>query len=265
MTRYERFGGGGGPAPTIEWRPGEQDASPVSVVASVDAFGLETTLPVGVAPSVDAFGLATTAPVGIVPSVDAFGLAVTRAVGVTIPPLEFQTSAILATKDSWYPTVAGCVDDANKNGTDLQIDGVAISQKEAIFGFDLSGFPAGSTVTDATLTLRVKTAPAVQSSYALFAIGNADEGWSETVVKCSSHPAVSGGALEVVGVGAADAGTDVIFTQIASRVDARMGQGYVSFVLRGNDTLAVGCTFESADEGTNDAFGPRLTLTFSVP
>lgn len=155
--------------------------------------------------------------------------------------------------------------DVVRNATDLQLDGTVATRKDVYFAFDLSAYPAASTVTAATLYLKPTTGPTLQYTASMFKIADADETWDETTMKCSNKKAASGGALDagiVVPTGTAEIATTLGANAI-SRLDARMGTTSVTFLLTAPTGSST--TFESKDEGTADSSGPRLELTFTIP
>jgi hypothetical protein len=181
--------------------------------------------------------------------------------------LQYTMTPLLASKDSWCDVIAGCVVDDNHNGTDLQSEGVTATKKDIIVGWDLSGLPTGATVTAASLTMNLKTAATVGVGVNLALIAAANEGWNETTVRCSTIPASDGNTAHTI----QNIRTDVLGDQTEdlssvarTRIGTRMGVGAFSMRLSLVSAAATNAVFESKDEGTNNALGPRLTLTFTV-
>lgn len=175
------------------------------------------------------------------------------------------TSAIVAQKDSWCDVITACPVNLNRDATDLQAEGVTATRKDMIFGWDLSGFPTGATVTSATVTFGLKTAPTASDTMQLYTISDANESWSETTVKCSTIPAtVDEVGNFVIGTTAGPRDVSSALDAVGrSRIAARMGVGAFSLRALGAGLTLTNCVFESADEGTNNALGPRLSFTWS--
>lgn len=184
-----------------------------------------------------------------------------------VAELAYVTSTILADKDSWVPsakTAGTCNDNTNKNGTDLRVGDVVLTNTpHTIFGFDVSGFPTGATVTAATLTLAIKTAPTTSQSYSAATIASANEGWAEATVTCSNLPA--GTNLQTFNTGTTVGDITVTLTAAhRTQLAARMGVGSFSMKIE-PDLSDLETTFQSKDEGTDNSSGPRLAFTFTVP
>jgi len=278
-------GGGGGGTGIVVWGPDFGESSDDNTFnvdvgdptfPQLDLNGTVATITSTPAfTQLDLVGTAVTVTSTLtLPQVDLNGTVAT--VSSTVPFLDYLTSQMLASKDSWAETtkVAGtCVVDVNHNATDLVVSNVAIdNNSQALCGFDLSGFPsglAGSAIEAATLTLRVKTAPTVTAAtHRAQAITTATETWSETTVKCSNWPTADGGNGQVdLSVGTGTAGTDVSWnllsgTSFAGRIAARMGVGTFTVLLSDQTVGGKSAVYESKDEGTNNSLGPRLTLQF---
>jgi len=176
-----------------------------------------------------------------------------------------MTSPVGATKDTWVGHPPACAAETNHNATGLQVDSLAALPKDAWVGFDLSGFPAGGTVTSAELTLRVSTAPVVATTCSLSRLGDANEAWVETTLQCSGSPAI-GAVLQSAQGPIPAVGSDLVVTLNASwlaRLSARLGVGNVSFIVASETALGA-ATFTDRETG-GLATGPRLRLTLTVP
>lgn len=234
--------------------------------AAADTISLDhDTLTAQGAATVDALSLDIDPTAPTSPTVDALSLDTTITAPTTVPAPTLTTSATLAAKDSWTDTVAGCVGEVTHDATDLQVDSTVATSKDTYFSFDLSGFSGSTTVTAATLTINVKTAPVLSSSLSSFSIADAGETWAEATIKCSNRPAASGGNKQTLAIGNTTGEKSFALSAAwLSRLDARMGQTSVTFLLQ-MATAASSATFESKDEGTNNALGPRLAITFTTP
>lgn len=120
------------------------------------------------------------------------------ALAVGAVTLSAVTSGLLPSKDVYFDNVAGCVTDVNRNGGELQVEGVVATKKDVVVGWDVSSFPAGANVTGGNIKLTVQTVPvgAVNPNDVLSDITAAapGEGWAEATTKCSAHP-TKGAAL----------------------------------------------------------------------
>lgn len=170
----------------------------------------------------------------------------------------------LAGKDSWVPNIALCPDDTNKNGTDLNVEGVIATKKDSYFGWDLSTLPTGATVSAATLTVNVATAPLVAiGGVDLNHIADGSETWAEATIICSTKPALTQFQNDAASWGSTGEKSITLNATARARIAARMGVGFYTIALAAPNTLFTNMVLESTDEGTNDTLGPRLTLTYS--
>lgn len=172
---------------------------------------------------------------------------------------------MLAQKDTWADVVAACPVDTARDGSDLQSDGVVATRKDMLCGWDVSGFPVGASVSTATLTMGLKTPPVTSATASWSTIAAANEGWVESTTRCSTIPAEVASGSDSVGPGTGAGPRDVVWTLNTTgraALEARMGVGYFSMRFRGG-TGQTNCVYESADEGTNNALGPRLNVTFT--
>ena len=178
--------------------------------------------------------------------------------------LHFTTSQILATKDSWVDVTVGCVGGGtNRNGTDLQSEGIVATRKDPIFGWDVTGFPSNATVLSATVRLQQINAPVTSGTSTLNTIAAANEGWSESTVVCNNIPAVVASAGTFSN---AASGAKTITLNATGRSALQTAMGSTSFSLRQTvGGLVTNHSYESADQGTNDSLGPRLSIVFTVP
>lgn len=179
--------------------------------------------------------------------------------------LQIDPTEMLASKDSWVDATVGCIGGGtNHDGTDLQCEGIVASRKDPIFGWDVSGFDANATVTEAIVTLNMKTAPGTNGTITLNTISNANEGWDETTVVCNNIPA----AVASAGTFSTTAGPGEIQITLnatgRAALEAAMGSSTFSIRLT-SGSLVTNHVYESADEGTNDNLGPRLDFVFTVP
>lgn len=189
--------------------------------------------------------------------------------GTTVPAPTFIASreaplnGFLASKDSWVDTVAGCVANDNHNATDLEL---AAATKDIYFAFDLSGFPAASTVTAATLRWNVKQIATTAATVSLFKITDANEGWSESTIRCDNRPPADGAAVQTWAVGMNNLGERSLALNAGwlTRLDDRMGTSSCTFLIQAGAQVGT-AIIESKDEGTANDSGPRLTLTFTSP
>lgn len=247
-------------------------------------LGMDASLTIAAAARVSAMGAAFLGPsVGVManlatlraeyPALTASALASlpiamlqhTRLCGCDVVELEYQTSAMLATKDTWAPIGAPCLDDAIKNGSNLTVD--SVPRDAAFMAWNLSGFPTGATVTDATLQLHLVTPPTTASATGLDRLNDADEGWLETTLRCSTAPPTAGN-LQTANFGStAGEKLVVLGANWRSRIQARMGIGPVTIRLEQGTGNIGASVYQSKDSGGSpgNASGPRLALRFTVP
>lgn len=177
------------------------------------------------------------------------------------------STAILAGKDTWIPNVAGCVDNANKNGTDLQVEGVVATRKDSYTGWDLSSYLSSATVTAASLIVNLKTAPLTNTGGVdLNHIPNANETWSETVLTCSGALSLTQFQNEAAGTWAGTGDKTITLNSTArTRIATRMGTGFYSVALTAPNTLFTNMVLQSKDSGGSpgNASGPRLTWSWN--
>lgn len=168
----------------------------------------------------------------------------------------------VAAKDTWATTVAGCVDNANKDGTDLEVSSQTSDTKDIYIAFDLSKFPASAVITEARLGVYTKSVSAT-GTMNFFKIADANEGWSETALACSTRPPADGAALMPATWSTAKVGVfDYILLTAAviARLQARMGVGVVTLLIQ-MSTLNRNFVFEDGSDPVN---GPKLKLVFTV-
>lgn len=270
-ARFKGGGGGGGVA-NVVWGPDfgtEADLVMAGAVAmpTVKLAGGVTAAAAPAMPSLKQVGGVGHAGAPALPTVKQTG-GVTAAGDVSL--LQYTTSAIVAQKDTWADVVAACPVDVARDGSDLQMENaIPATRKDVLIGWDLSGFPTGATVTSATVTLNLKTAPTTSGSINWGTIATANEGWVESTTRCSTIPATDGvGSSASVAIGTTAGPRDISWgldPASRTRIADRMGVGYFSL----RDTFGVAtltnCVFESADEGGSNNLGPRLTVTFTLP
>lgn len=194
----------------------------------------------------------------------------TVALSVGTVSLSAVLTDALAGKDTWADNVVLCPINTAHPATDLQLEGVV--RKDIWMAWDLTSRPAGATVSAATLKLNVKTAALTGDNSTLAHIPNADETWNEATLRCDSG-AAPGGPITLTdfqGPLANTFWTSVGEKSIAlnstarTRIASRMSVGFYSIVLRAS-VLHTNCVLESADEGTDNILGPRLSLTYTAP
>lgn len=266
---------GADPGPSVQ---ATADASSFAADAAVNATAAPTVpemsadanVNVTVAPTVPTMATASEQVVNATPTTEvAMGADPGPTVNLDVSELRLVTSQILASKDSWVPTakVAGnCVDTANKDTQDLKVSNVAAdNDARAIFAFSLGGFPTNATVLEAKLYLKPTATSAASQTMRISEIATGDEGWSESTVACANIPADSGATQNFTQGTAADEVEVTLSSSFHSKIQARMGVG--TFTLKLNEATGVptGRTYESKDQGTNNASGPRLVVTFTVP
>ncbi len=178
------------------------------------------------------------------------------------------TTEVLASKDSWVDTVAGCVANSNHDATNLAIDGIAATSKVPIVGWNLASYPSGATVSAATLSYYLVDAPTVSNGVQLFHISDANEAtWAEGAVTCSNVPANSGSTFDTIPTGdqaSAGAKTFTLGSTSRTRISDRMGVGNYSikFVTGATGTRS---NLQSKDSGGSpgNGSGPRLSISWS--
>ncbi len=186
--------------------------------------------------------------------------------GATISELSFSTTTIIADKDVVVNDTVGCVGaGGNRDGQDLEINGGTTTPRISFIAWDLSGFPAGATVTAATLYVECKTAGTSGTNYTLHKISNANETWAESTLVCSGAPA-SAGNMQTwsAAFNSTGAKTLALNGTVLARIEERMGVGFFTLRIEGGALQVVSAVLESKDEGTNDALGPRIDLAFTV-
>lgn len=188
-----------------------------------------------------------------------------------VASLTYETGEILASKDSFTPTaqtLGNCNDNANKNGQDLRVGNVLLVENTPViyFAFNLTGFPANATVTQALLSLKPTAAPLLGHDYHVRGIASAGENWTEAGITCSTRPALTAPDHTFTQPSNANDLTLDITAAFASYIAGRMGSANTC-TLAIEDREAVGQiqVYESKDEGTNNAQGPRLQLRLTVP
>lgn len=179
--------------------------------------------------------------------------------------LSATTSNVLASKDSWAPTVAGCVDDTNKDGTDLQVEGVVATEKRILIGWDLSSYPTGTTVSSATITFYVKVTSLVDNGR-LATIPTANESWTEAGLICSNFPAIEDNVHNAVFPLGTTGDQSVSYNLTGrSRIANRMGVSSFSTIIYRDNVLLTNVQLQSKDSGGSpgNASGPRLTWSWN--
>lgn len=175
------------------------------------------------------------------------------------------TTAVLATKDTWVPEVVGCADNTNKNGTNLQLEGIVATRKDTYMGWDLSSYPAAATVSSATLSVYV-TSPATTTigGVDLNHLANADEGWSESGLTCSTSPALTSFQNTTTNFASSGDKSITLNSTATTRMASRMGSGVYSIVFTVG-TLYTNAQLQSKDSGGSpgNASGPRLSFSWS--
>lgn len=192
-------------------------------------------------------------------------------IGLSVPTLEVEmTTPLIASKDTWVPEVAGCVDDANKNGTDLSVEAVIATRKDTYMAWDLTSLDfngASVTVTEAYLTYNVKTLATVNAAAILNHIPDASETWSETGFSCNDTPTLT--SFQTLVAGDTSTTGDHVVTLNAtarSRIASRLGVGVYTIAMIGGATQVGTITLQSKDSGGSpgNASGPRLRLVVRV-
>lgn len=172
----------------------------------------------------------------------------------------------LAAKDTWVPDVAGCVDNTNKDTTDLQVEGVTATRKDTYIAFDLSALPSGTTVTQASLTVNLKSAPTVNTGGVDLNHSLGNESWNETTITCSGALALTQFQNEAAGtwVGTGDK-TITLNSTARSRIASVMGSSHYTIALTAPSVLFANMSLQSKDSGGSpgNSSGPRLTITFT--
>lgn len=240
----------------------------IGINSTVDNLAVVNDKSIGINTIVDNLAISNNKSINCTLLNDLLSLENTKSVGINIENTEFVTSDILVPHDSWVPTVVLCPDNANKNGTDLEVSGTVAATKDIYMKWDLSGLPASSTVTAAQLKLHVKTAPVLSQTINMFKIPNTDEGvWTEGAITCSNRPLADGGSLQDFESGTTNdtAITINLNSSWLTRIDDRMGVGFCTILLQNTALDLLTTIFESADEGTNNANGPRLNISFNTP
>lgn len=183
------------------------------------------------------------------------------------PTLDMTVTGLVASKDSWVPTTSGCVDNANKNGTDLQISSLSSGASDAYIGWNLAMFPAGAVVTSAKITFRIVSfVDAVGAnrggSIAFFGISQANESWGEATLTCSNRPAASGSLL-TSGTFPSTPG-DITMTLNAATLaylTSRMGVATATLLVQ----VTTAERKATLEDNSSAGLGARLELTFTVP
>jgi hypothetical protein len=181
--------------------------SPQLVTTLEGTFGPYTRLNASLTPSSSVGSLALGGPPYIAPSIApaplgslALGgppyIAPSIAPGITPTGKVSGLANLSATKDSWVKyddSASPCLlDDANHDGTDLEVrKGQSLGVNtfwDSYIGWNVSSIPAGSTLLRAYLNLSLVLQPNGNVTVNLASIPSADEGWSETTLKCSNRP-----------------------------------------------------------------------------
>lgn len=206
---------------------------------------------------------------GVLPSVSlgpSFGDGVSSvAMSVGTVSVSGTTTAVMASKDAWVDNVALCPQDGNHGTEDLLLHGVIATRKDAYMGWDLTAYPAAASVSAASVTLNLKTSAPGGNAVQLQGIGAANEGWAEDTIRCSNKPALTYVADSSTMRSDGAAGVDQASSlqpAARTRIGERMGVGTFTVVLI-DPGIGLESAWESKDEGTNNAAGPRLTFTWS--
>ena len=178
-----------------------------------------------------------------------------------------MTTSLLASKDTWVPEVAGCVDDANKDGTDLSIEQVVATRKDAYMAWDLTSLDFNGTVsvTEAYLTYNVKTLATVNAAAVLNHIPNADETWGETTFSCNDTPTLTSFQTLVAGDTSTTGDHTITLNSTArDRIRDRLGVGNYSIAMIGGIGQVGAMTLQATDSAGTPANGPRLRIVVQV-
>lgn len=263
---------GSGEPPVVQIGPdfgGPVPGRTYEVLANValDRINLETNYNVLSALTLDQINMETNlGAVGVV-SLDQVNLTTDYTARAAVENPIWNISSFLASKDCYADTVALCPTDTNRNSNDIQVSGTVAGTSDGYISFDLSFIPANATITNATITLRTKTTALTSQTINVFSIANGDETWSETTIKCSNRPSASGGSIASFSSGTTN-GVDVSIVDssgIITRLQQRINTNSCTFLLQNAAANLLTTVFESKDEGTNNAFGPRLSVTFTTP
>lgn len=175
------------------------------------------------------------------------------------------TTAVLATKDTWIPQVAGCVDNTNKDGTNLQLEGIVATRKDPYMGWDLTAYPASAAVSSATLEVYV-TAPSAlgDGTITLNHLPNSGETWNEATLTCSTTPTLTSFQTSAGFGGTVGAEVISLNSTATARIATRLGVGAYSIAFTGG-TLFQNTQMQSKDSGGSpgNAAGPRLSFSWS--
>ena len=136
----------------------------------------------------------------------------------------------------------------------------------SLIAFNLTSFPNNATVTTAELILKPITTGLVAITYTISTIAAGDEGWTEAGVTCDNIPARAAPNLEYSQPSNTNEITINLTASFASYIAGRMGSANTcTFYLWEGNLIGTIVVYESKDEGTNNAQGPRLRLIFTVP
>lgn len=172
------------------------------------------------------------------------------------------------TKDVYWPDISLCPDDTNKDGANIQIEGVIATRKAGASGWDVSSYLTGTVVSSATARFVAQTVPiTVNGNDRCRLITTGTEGWSETTAICSNHPTDDGEAASPFVVTSALNGgavgnvyTMALNSTARSRLANRMGVSTFSLILDSTDNTTTNHAFYDLENGSSTQ---RPLLTFS--
>lgn len=274
--------GSGGTA-TVQIGPDYGHAGKPEIIATLvcDQVGIVTELTVSAALTMDSLSIVhdpmtarcdlTMGSIGVESALSGTGTLTMPTVSVdgltlngtaTLDPVQVLIDNAIPGHDTWVDAVVGCASDSNHNATDLQVDSTATSAKEILLGWATSDFPSASNwnVIGMTLTLNRKATSLAARTLDLFV---ADATFDEATAKCSNRPDSSQGLVGSVNIGTTT-GEKVVSLDYRARLKLRQSGGTQFPLLVRMNTAVSADTFESADEGTGDANGPRLDVTFLI-
>lgn len=273
-------GGGGGPPPT----PGLFEVGPdygsdsgndgitheVGVAVAVESVGTNFEgVEVGVAVAVDSVDPTFEGPaVGVATAVSDVDPTFTgTGVGVAVAA-SVQINDLYADQDTYVGADSLCTDNLNHDGEDLSFDGLLVQEKEVLLGWDLSTLDGEVTAAELVVQWKANLLEILANDVDIYSVDDADEGWDETTVTCSTRPAqdtlLQTFSWTPSGIGVGVSQTVTLNSSVIARLNERIATGHCTLLLNLSTANLLSREMESKDEGTNDNLGPRLNLTLDL-
>lgn len=174
----------------------------------------------------------------------------------------YPTTTLNAAKDCLVLTQpgSGCLGewDVNQNGSNLTVEDTVTADKWVYIAWDLSGLSVNAVLEKAELTLS-PTGLGTEVSIGVHGINAGDEGWGETTIGCSNKPNPGAELQALTDSGANSDRTFALNASVLAQLQARVGLGHATLVLKMKTTLGTRTYYRREDAANRPA---KLKLTY---